>query len=198
MVAVAITRTELTAADLRGEAARARDADAVRRMLAIALVLDGHSRAAAAKACGMDRQTLRDWVHRYNAEGIAGLSDRRPPGRKPNLTPEQQAEVARWVERGPDLGRDGVVRWRRVDLRARIERAFAVRLHPATVGRLLRKLVFRRLSVRPRHPQGDLAEQEAFRGASPNAHWPSCPRPPGASRSRSGSAMKPEWASRGR
>jgi len=65
MVAVAITRTELTAAELRGVAARARDADAVRRMLALALVLEGHSRRDAAEACGMDRQTLRDWVHRY-------------------------------------------------------------------------------------------------------------------------------------
>ena len=77
--------------------------------------------------------------------------------------------MARWVEQGPDMERDGVVRWRRVDLQARIERTFAVRLHAATVGKLLRKLVFRRLSVRPRHPQGDPAEQEAFGGASPNA-----------------------------
>ena len=198
MVAVAITRTELTAADLRGAAARAKDADAVRRMLALALVLEGHSRAEAAEACGMDRQTLRDWVHRYNAAGLAGLSDRRPPGRKPHLTPEQQAEVAGWVERGPDLETDGVVRWRRVDLQVRIERAFAARLHPATVGKLLRKLVFRRLSVRPQHPRSDPAAQEAFRGASPSARRPSSPRPPGASRSRSGSPMKPEWASRGR
>jgi transposase len=165
-------------------------------MLAIALVLEGHSRAEAAEACGMDRQTLRDWVHRDNAEGIAGLSDRRPPGRKPQLTPEPQAEVAGWVEQGPELDADGVVRWRRVDLRARIERAFAVRLHPASVGKLLRKRRFRRLSVRPQHPQSDPAEQEAFRGASPSAHRPSCPRPPRASRSRSGSAMRPELVSK--
>jgi transposase len=167
-------------------------------MLAIALVLDGRPRAEAAGTCGMDRQTLRDWVHRYNAEGLAGLSDRRPPGRKPHLTPEQQAEVAGWVERGPDLETDGVVRWRRVDLRARIERAFAVRLHPATVGKLLRKLRFRRLSVRPQHPQSDPAEQEAFRGASQNACRPSCPRLRWSSRSRSGSPTKPEWVSRAR
>jgi len=196
MVAVAITRTELTAADLRGAAARARDGCAVRRMLALALVLEGRSRAAA--ACGMDRQTLRDWVHRYNAEGLAGLSDRRPPGRKPHLTPEQRAEVAGWAERGPAPETDGVVRWRRVDLRARIERAFAVRLHPATVGKLLRKLRFRRLSVRPRHPRSDPAEQEAFRGASPSGRRPSCPRPPRSSRSRSGSRMRPGWVSRAR
>jgi Winged helix-turn helix len=91
-----------------------------------------------------------------------------------------------------------VVRWRRVDLQARIERAFAVRLHPATVGKLLRKLRFRRLSVRPQHPQTDPAEQEAFRGASPSGRRPSFPRPRRANRSRSGSATKPEWVSRAR
>ena len=196
-MAVAITRTELTAAELRGAAARARDADAVRRMLALALVLDGRSREGAAEACGMDRQTLRDWVHRYNADGIAGLANRRAAGPTPRLSAAQGAEVARWVERGPDLETDGVVRWRRVDLRARIERAFAVRLHPATVGKLLRKLVFRRLSVRPQHPESDPAEQEAFRGASPSACRPSSPLPHEASRSRSGSATRPGLASKG-
>jgi transposase len=174
MVAVAITQTELTAADLRGAAARAKDADAVRRMLAIALVLEGHSRAEAAEACGMDRQTLRDWVHRYNAEGIAGLSDRRPPGRKPHLTPEQQAEVAGWVEQGPDLDADGVVRWRRVDLRARIERAFAVRLHPATVASCCASSAsaacrcgrsIRRATLRNRRRSGGLRRARAGRPA---------------------------------
>jgi transposase len=195
---VAITRKELGAVELRREARRCRDTAASRRMLALALVLEGASREEAARAAGMDRQTLRDWVHRYNAEGLAGLSDRRPPGRKPHLTPAQQAEVAGWVERGPELETDGVVRWRRVDLRARIERAFAVRLHPATVGKLLRKLRFRRLSVRPQHPRSDPAEQEAFRGASPSGRRPSCPRPRRASRSRSGSPTKPELVSRAR
>src|SRR5688572_23867218 len=75
-MAVEITRRDLSAAELRRAAARSRDADAARRMLAIALVLDGHSREAASAACGMDRQTLRDWAHRYNAEGVAGLANR--------------------------------------------------------------------------------------------------------------------------
>ena len=44
-------------------------------MLAIALVLEGRSREDAAASCGMDRQTLRDWAHRNNAEGLAGLAD---------------------------------------------------------------------------------------------------------------------------
>src|SRR3954451_10018053 len=103
---VAVTRKELGAGELRREAGRCRDARAARWMLALALVLEGGSRAEAARAAGMDRQTLRDWVHRYNAEGLAGLSDRRRPGPRPRLTPEQAAELEDVVERGPDPDRD--------------------------------------------------------------------------------------------
>ena len=84
---VAVTRKEPGAGDLRGEAGRCRDGAASRRMLALALVLEGASRKEAARAAGMDRQTLRDWVHRYNAEGLAGLRDRPRSGRKPRLIP---------------------------------------------------------------------------------------------------------------
>ena len=85
----------------------------------------------------------------------------------PRLSAEQEAAVDRWVEQGPELERDGVVRWRCRDLRERIGREFGVGLHERTVGKLLAKLRFRRLSVRPRHPQSDPAAQAAFRGASP-------------------------------
>lgn len=167
MAAVAITRTELDAAGLRRAAARSRDAAAARRMLALALVMEGASRAEAARLCGMDRQTLRDWAHRYNAEGLAGLSDRPPPGRKPMLTAEQEAEVAGWVEAGPDPAADGVVRWRRADLRDRIAARFGVALHERSVGKLLARLRFRRLSPRPRHPGHDPAAQASFGATSP-------------------------------
>ena len=71
-------------------------------MLAIAHVLDGRSRSEAAELCGMDRQTLRDWVHRYNADGLAGLYDRPGrPGPKPRLSPDQQAQIAAWIDQGP-------------------------------------------------------------------------------------------------
>jgi transposase len=168
-VAVAITRRELDAGGLRREAGRCRDAKAARRMLALALVLEGGSREAAARAAGMDRQTLRDWVHRYNAEGLPGLRDRRRPGRKPRLTAGQEAELAAAVERGPDPDRDGVVRRRRVDLQALIEARFAVRLHERSVGKVLRRLGFARLSVRPRRPKADEAAQEAFKRL--NSRW---------------------------
>lgn len=166
-MAVQINRRERSAAELRSDATKVKDANQARRLLALALVLEGASRGEAAKACGMDRQTLRDWVHRYNADGVAGLLDRPPPGRKPRLSVEQTAELARLVEDGPDRAAHGIVRWRRVDLREVIEQRFKVKLHERTVGKLLHKLGFRRLSARPRHPEVDLEAQAAFKKTSP-------------------------------
>ena len=94
MAGISITRVGLTAAELRSAAGREKDARAVRRMLAIALVLEGVDRATSAQTCGMDRQTLRDWVHRDNAEGIAGLTNRTVSHRPRRLEPEQMAELA--------------------------------------------------------------------------------------------------------
>jgi transposase len=163
MSAIEITRQDLSISQLRAEAARTADAKQARRILAIAMVLDGHSRLLAAQAGAMDRQTLRDWVHRYNADGLAGLTDRPRPGRQPRLTEAERSEVAKWVEDGPDLNTDGVVRWRCADLRDRIAAKFNVHLHERSIGKLLKKLNFSSISVRPVHPQSDLEAQEAFK-----------------------------------
>lgn len=164
---IAITRQDHTAQQLRRAAARTRDANAARRMLALAHVMDGLSRGEAAALCGMDRQTLRDWVHRYNAEGLPGLADRPSPGPKPRLSPEQQAQVRQWVRQGPDLAEHGVIRWRRLDLAREIKRQFGVALAERSVGALLHRLGFRRLSVRPRHPLKDPTAQETFKKTLP-------------------------------
>ena len=166
MSGIEITRLELTSAGLRAVAGKSRDAKAARRMLALALVLEGVDRTRAAETCGMDLQTLRDWVHRYNAEGLAGLSDRWKGVRVPRLAPAQMADLGAWVEAGPDPARDGVVRWRRQDLQRRIAEAFGVDLHERTVGKYLAALGYRRLSVRPQHPKSDPDAQEAFNKTS--------------------------------
>jgi transposase len=166
--AVQITRLDLDAAGLRREAGRTRDAAAARRMLALALVLEGAARTDAARAAGMDRQTLRDWVHRYNEQGLAGLSDKEGKvGPKPFLSPEQEAEVAEWVRRGPDLATHGVVRWRRADLARAIEARFGVVLAERSMSDVLRRLGFRRLAARPQHPGQDVAAQASFRPTTP-------------------------------
>ena len=166
-MAVAITRTDMSARELRAAAAKTADAKAARRMLALALVLEGADRKTAAQTCGMDRQTLRDWIHRYNAEGLAGLSNRRSTGPAPRLNLDQKAELARMVREGPDPAVDGVVRWRRIDLQRKIKARFGVTMHERTVGKQLAGLGFRRLSVRPQHPKSDPEAQEAFKKTSP-------------------------------
>ena len=144
----------------------------------------------------MDRQTLRDWVHRYNAEGLAGLHDRPHLGPKPRLAPEQMTELVAIVAQGPDPERDGIVRWRRVDLQVVIKRRFGVHLHERSVGKVLRRLGFARLSVRPKHPSSDPEAQAAFKKTSPRWCRRRYPSTPWANRSRSGLPMKPESASR--
>jgi transposase len=105
--------------------------------LSPAAVREGRDRAEAAKVGGMDRQTLRDWVHRFNAEGPEGLLDHRSEGPKSRLTPAQLAALAKIVEAGPDLKTEGVVRWRRMDLKAVIAKRFGVAYHERSVGKLL-------------------------------------------------------------
>lgn len=160
---VAITRTELDAADFRAAAARSKDTAAARRMLALALVMEGHSRGEAARAAGMDRQTLRDWVIRYNENGIDGLLDRWDGGRPPRLEPDELAELYAIVMAGPDPEIDGVCAFTREDLVRICEKRFDKTMHRATMGRLLRSMGLSRQKARPSHPQKDPASQEAFK-----------------------------------
>jgi transposase len=168
-MAIAIIRADHTAADFRSAAARERDGAVARRMLALALILDGKSRTEAAVSCGMDRQTLRDWVHRYNAEGLAGLHDRAHPGRPGRLTVVQKAELGGLIERGPELEKDGVVRWRCADLQVVVKERFDVDLAERSIGRILNELGLRRLSPRPHHPRQDAEAQEAYKKTSPRS-----------------------------
>ena len=164
--AITVTRTEHTAAELREFAAKSRDGAQVRRLLALALILEGGSRTDAAEQSGMDRQTLRDWVHRYNAEGVAGLKSRTGPGQPPALNPEQMAELEALVVKGPDPEKDKVVRWRCCDLRDEVARRFTVEVHERTIGKWLRHLRLTRLQPRPFHPKKDAGAQETFKKTS--------------------------------
>src|SRR3954452_22933135 len=164
---VAITRNEPGAVEMRREAKRCRDAKAARRMLALALLLEGRSRAEAARAAGMDRQTLRDWVHRYNAEGIEGLRDRPRPGRPCALDEGRQAALKGLILRGPKLERDGCVAWRARGLRELVERRFGVRYSEGGVGRLLRGLDLSWQKARPVHPEAGPRAQERFKKTCP-------------------------------
>ena len=119
-------RDDYDSIQLQCLAKRSRDPRQVRRLLSLAAVYDGMSRTEAAKVGGMDRQTLRDWAHRFNEEGPEGLKHRSGAGRPRRLTDEQMDELSAIVEVGPDPEIDGVVRWRRIDLKRVIEERFGV------------------------------------------------------------------------
>ena len=165
-VAVSVTRLDHSSVELRS-LARVEAGAVACRILAIAHVLDGTSRAEAAALCGMDRQTLRDWVHRFNAEGIEGLANQASSGRTPALSEGQMAELRTIVLTGPDLARDGVVRWRCCDLQGVIAERFGVTLHERTVGKLLRRLRLTRLQPRPHNPKRDEKAQAVFKKTLP-------------------------------
>jgi transposase len=164
--AVGITRVRHSPAELRDLAVKCSDAGVARRLLGIAMALEGASRLDAARQTGMDRQTLRDWVHRYNEEGVAGLASRKAPGAAAKLTAAQMAELRALVIAGPNPEVDQVVRWRCIDLCARVEKRFSVVVCERTMGKWLHRLGLTRVQPRPRHPKKDEAAQEAFKKTS--------------------------------
>ena len=168
MGAALAIRGDIEVAELRRLARRERDGRVSARLLALANALNGMSREAAARAAGMDRQTLRDWVIRFNAAGVAGLRDQPRPGRPPRLTEGQQAAFKAIVLRGPDPERDGVSARRIVDLCRIAEERFGVAYREGGMLRLVKALDLSWQKTRPSHPKADKAAQERFqRGASP-------------------------------
>jgi transposase len=156
-------RTDHSSQQLRRLASRVKDAGQARRLLAIAAVLDGATREDAAKIGGMDRQTLRDWVIRFNQEGPAGLINKCSPGAPGKLTKEHKAFLARLVEEGPIPAIHGVVRWRACDLIMRLHEEFGISVSDDTVYRALKDLGFSHVSARPRAYKQDPEAMEAFK-----------------------------------
>ena len=150
-------------------ARESRDADQTRRLLALAVIYDGGSRAEAAETGGVGRQIVRDWVERFNAEGPGGLISRKPPGSPPKLDEAQRAALVRIVESGPIPARDGVVRWRLIDLAAWVWEEFGISVSEATMSRELKALGFGKLSARPRHHAQNEEAIAAFKKTSPLA-----------------------------
>jgi transposase len=154
------------AGEVRRFAKRAKDAAQARRLLAIAAVLDGASREDAAKIGGMDRQTLRDWVIRFNEQGPEGLSNIPSPGAPPKLGEEHRAFLARLVEEGPIPAVHGVVRWRACDLIMQVHAEFGISVSDDTIYRALKDLGFSHVSARPKAYKQEPDAMDAFKKPS--------------------------------
>src|SRR5580700_101925 len=166
-------RKDRTPAALRKLAKEETDARVTRRILAIANALSGMNRAEAASSAGMDRQTLRDWVIRYNAHGLAGLADRWNGGRPPMLDEAEAAELLEIVLNGPDPDKDGFCAFTRDDLVAIAKKRFGKSMHATSMGRLLRRLGLSRQKPRPSHPLKDPAAEAAFKKSPASSEKPS-------------------------
>src|ERR1700746_1820435 len=161
-------RTDYTAGGVRRFAKRAKDAAQARRLLAIVSVLDGASREDAAKIGGMDRQTLRDWVIRFNEQGADGLIKLPSPGVPPKLGKKHRAFLARLVEEGPIPAIHGVVRWRACDLIMRLHEEFGLSVSDDTIYRVLKNLGFSHVSARPKAYRQNAEAMDAFKKTSPS------------------------------
>ena len=168
-------RTDFTAGEVRRLAKRAKDAAQARRLLAIAAVLDGASREVAAKTGGMDRQTLRDWVIRFNEQGPDGLINIPSPGVPPKLGGKHRAFLARLVEEGPIPAVHGVVRWRACDLIMQLHEEFGISVSDDTIYRALKDLGFSHVSARPKAYKQDPEAIDAFKKTLPCAWRKSAP-----------------------
>ena len=186
--------TELSAADLRHLARGESDSRICRRLLAIAMALDGGSREEAARQGGMDRQTLRDWIVRYNTEGVDGLRDRARPGRPPLLAGALEAELAGLIAAGPDVERDGVVEYRVRHIRELALRHFGADYSRTGMQDRLHRMKLSFLTPRPIHPKADTPAQEAFKKTLPPASLPLERTTPRRAPWRPGSRMRPASA----
>lgn len=160
-------RDDFDASTLRQLSKRCSDPRQIRRLLALAAVYDGMTRSQAARIGGMDRQSLRDWVHRFNAQGPDGLTNREGAGRPRLLSDEQMRELSEIVETGPDQAVDGIVRWRRIDLVRVIAERFDVDCSERVISDYMAKLGFTYITGRPKHPGQDGRVIEAFKKTSP-------------------------------
>jgi transposase len=160
--AVAI-RDDIPVQELRRLARLEDDGRVTCRLLALANALDGMSRAQAARQAGMDRQTLRDWVVRFNREGVDGLRDRPRCGRPSFLDQGQLAVLKTLVLRGPDPERDGRSSWTAKDLCHLVEQRFGVTYSENGMLGLLHGLELSWQKTRPIHPQADLQAQAVYK-----------------------------------
>jgi transposase len=161
-------RDDVPAAALRRLARQESDGRVACRLLGVANAVAGMPRAQAARQAGMDRQTLRDWVIRFNAAGVEGLRDRPKSGRRSWLDAGQLAALRALVLRGPDPERDGVSSWRAKDLCQIVEQRCGVAYSENGMLRVLHDLGLSWQKARPIHPEADPQAQARFKKNSPS------------------------------
>jgi len=175
-------RLDFDAAKVRSAARKSKDGAQARRLLALAVIYEGEPRKEAARIGGVTPQIVRDWVVKFNAQGPAGLIDRKAPGQPSRLNATHRAALVEVIEQGPIPAAHGVVRWRIIDLMQWLWDEFSVSVSKPTLSRELRALGYRKLSARPRHHAQDAEAVEAFKKGASLPSWTRSERPSRAAR----------------
>src|SRR3954471_1381100 len=194
-------QTDFSADALRVIARKAKDGPQARRLLALAAIYEGATRAETARIGGGTRQIVRDWVMKFNAHGPAGLIDRKPPGQPSQLTDTHRAALVARIDAGPIPSVHGVVRWRLIDLTQWVWEEFQIAISKQTLSRELRRMDYRKLSARPRHHAKNEAAVAVFRAGwsetsvRPHPAEPECGRSWPCCRPAREAEAAPRWPS---
>ncbi len=164
-------RPDFDAALMRAAARKSKDGGRARRLLALAVIYEGGTRTEAARIGGVTVQIIRDWVMKFNADGPAGLIDRKAPGQPSRLNATHRAALAEAIEEGPIPASHGVVRWRIIDLMQWLWDEFSGSVSKPTLSRELNALGYRKLSARPKHHAQDADAIEAFKKGASLQSW---------------------------
>jgi transposase len=160
-------KPDKNATDLRWLARLQKAVKTALRLLGIAHILDGRGRAESAALVGLTPLSLARAVKRYNADGVAGLQDRKGSGRPRKLTAEQDAELKRIVLAGPEDKKSGGSEFRLRDIVGLVEQKWDIRISAESVRTRLHAMKVEKLVCRPLHHKADPAEQAAFK-----VQWP--------------------------
>jgi transposase len=150
--------TEWTERDLARVARKEPEARVRQRILVIRLLVMGQTVPQAAPVVGLKERQVRNWVHRFQAEGLEGLRDRPRPG-QPKYLPTDKEESFKARIRRPPRGRI----LRGPDVQRLLREEFGAAYTLGGVYFLLHRLGFSSLSPRPLHPQTDPDAQDAFK-----------------------------------
>jgi len=155
-------QTSLTPDQLAKIAKKEPNARVRQRLLAVRLVVMANTVPQAAKAVGLKQRQTRNWVHRFNAEGLNGLRDRPRPGQPVKLPRQKEQAFRERIEKGTGP-KDPTGNLRVKDIQMILREEFGTDYCLGGTYFLLHRLGFSSLVPRPRHPQADPQAQAEFK-----------------------------------
>lgn len=185
----------LTITELQSLIRKEKLARLANRFRAILLAIRGRTAKEVAHDLCVSPRSVQEWVRRFNEGGPEALNDRPKPGQPRRLTHDQEIEVVRWMDDGPDD--PGLSSWSGPLIRDRIEEHFGKPMSLAGAYKLLHRLGYEPLRPRPQHRKSDPEAMRAWEQRAPFLSGASAPRTP-TKKSRSGSKTRPGSASKAR